>query len=1069
MKKHAKLITAALLFALTALLISCNVQLQATGGAGAAAAASGTKASTAMGESRVVYRFFDEDFVAGGFQYVYPEASKVEINEANVKNGEASLQFDLIANDYSGGAVCLWNMMYDMTSYLETGALQFWVKGERGGEIAWAALADDENNNGKKTVVRVPINNYGGIKNEWTLISIPLRDFGSRGMFWDAKARVEVPEPFQWDMVTEFRLQINKGENPSFRVWIDDIFIVSNVFAPRTAADIAAAAAADWSSREYRVPNVPREKEPQGLKVISNGNMSNKGDVVAGGFTYVYGGRTTNRIQEAENRDAVMAMYIDHNEYSGVSFSLGEGKYIDLSPYRKQGTTAGLAFWGRAGPGLVDLRVGLIDNKGNDVKTQTMVLTGDYGTMGEEWHLFMVPIRSFNSSGLYWDANRQAEVMSPVDWSKIQEFRISIARNNERNRHIPSTEPAVFYISDIKIIESIPGYVNADDYWDAFTSKAPDIMLHDFETELDQKWTVSHGPKSEGSFTFGESGAEKGGKHSLHMTYRLNDWVDFLYNYVENNRPKEHRDWTKHWGLKFDFYTDKPYQPITVQVGDSGGELFVAASGGNRGWNEVVVPFRNFSKFPYYQPPDAIQNGIFDLDNIQVLDFKPAGEGSRGTFRIDNVRLTNDREAKVKPHPANVDIKVAGDFSKVLTKKINEGIFGINVALWDADLLLPETEKYVKDVNHHVLRYPGGLRADDDDWEKILEANDWMVDTDQFFDFCKKTNTTGMITVNFGTGTPEKAAAWVAHAKKKKAGIKYWEIGNELYGSWHPNVTTGDDYGKRAREFAVQMKKADPSVLVTAVWMLDGDWNKETFVHLKDVVDGVNVHHYPQHAGQENDAGLLASPQTLPDILGSVRRQLDEYGAKGKKYEIWLTEWNSVDFNPGPQTMGIVNALFVADYLGMLTKVNIEQASYWDVHNSITPEGGDYGYLSRRGAPDGDNVPRSSYWAFLMASQSLGRGSLLESKTGDDNISSYLTQDGKKKSLMLVNKWPRTVASAELNIPNFAGKAKMQVLTPDNAGSPGKAGKGPTVSTIDVKPGMKVSLPAYSVTTITIE
>jgi hypothetical protein len=456
---------------------------------------------------------------------------------------------------------------------------------------------------------------------------------------------------------------------------------------------------------------------------------------------------------------------------------------------------------------------------------------------------------------------------------------------------------------------------------------------------------------------------------------------------------------------------------------------------------------------------------------VTVLDFKPAGEGSRGTFRVDNVRLTNDRVAKTKPQPANIEVSIAGDFNKVLTEKINEGIFGINVALWDGDLLLPATEKYVKDVNHHVLRYPGGLRADDDDWEDILKKKDWMVDTDEFFDFMKKVNSTAMITVNFGTGTPEKAAKWVTHANKtKKAGVKYWEIGNELYGSWHPNVTTGDDYGKRARVFAEQMKKADPSIKVTAVWMLDGDWNRETFVHLKDVVDGVNVHHYPQHAGQENDAGLLASPQTLPDILGSVRRQTQEFGVPGKKYDIWLTEWNSVDFNPGPQTMGIVNALFVADYLGMLTKVNIEQASYWDVHNSITPEGGDYGYLSRRGAPDGDNVPRSSYWAILMASHSLGRGSLHHSTPGEnDLITSYLTKDGKKRSLMLVNKYPKTVANVTLNIPGFEGKANVQQLTADNAGSPGVRGKGPDKSTMDVKPGAKVKLPAYSVTTITIE
>jgi hypothetical protein len=1052
------------LFLLTAFIVGCGVELRAKGGGADAGANVARRA--APGESQVVFRFFDEQYTPGGFDYVYPEASKMFIPENSGKNGEVSLFFDLVADDFSGGAVCLYNNRYDLTPYYATGALQFWIKGTHGGEIASAGLADDENSNGKKTVVRAPINKYGGITNEWTHISIPLRDFGRRGVYWDAKARVEVPEPFEWDKVTEFRLEIKKGDNKEFKVWVDDIFIVSNVFPETDVKEVAY-----WDEREYKLPGFPAGQVPDGLKEIRNGRVMNKGDVMPGGFTYVYGGKTAFKVQETEDRGgSTLAMYMDQTEYSGVTISIGEGKFIDLARHRTT-PSAGLAFWGRSGPGTVNLSIGVLDNKGNDIKTQTKVFIGDYGTLDGEWKFYMIPIRMFHERGLYWDANRNVEVSSVVDWSKIQEVRVSVNRNDERNRHIKAGEPAIFYISDIMFIEEIPGYVNPEDFWNAFQSDAPDVLLHDFETELDRKWTVSHGPKSEGSFKFGESGAPNGGENALYMTYRLNDWVDFLYNYAENNRPKEHRDWTNHWGLKFDFYTDKPYQPITVQVGDSGNELFVAASGGNRGWNEVIVPFRNFTKFPYYQPPDAVQNGKFDLDNVTVLDFKPAGEGSRGTFRIDNVRLTNDRVAKTKPQPANIDVTIAGDLNKVVTKKINEGIFGINVALWDADLLLPETEKFVKDVNHHVLRYPGGLRADDDDWEEVLRRKDWMVDTDEFMDFLKKTNTEGMITVNFGTGTPETAARWVAHVNKGKPGnVRYWEIGNELYGAWHPNVTTGDDYGKRARVFAEQMKAVDSTIMVTAVWMLDGEWNRLVFEHMKDVVDGVNVHHYPQHAGQENDAGLLASPQTLPEILGSVRRQLAEFGVPGKNYEIWLTEWNSVDFNPGPQTMGIVNALFVADYLGMLTHVNIEQASYWDVHNDITPEGGDYGYLSRTGAPDGDNVPRSSYWAFLMASHSLGRGALLHSSPGEnDLITSYLTKDGNTRSLMLINKYPRTVANVTLNIPGFTGNAQVQQLTSENAGSPGVRGAGPTKTQMNVTEGAKISLPAYSITTITIK
>ncbi|MDR3012000.1 MAG: hypothetical protein LBU70_02170 [Chitinispirillales bacterium] len=1066
MRKQTKILLAGL-FTAAAIIIGCGVQLQSTG----AGADGTTQRRAATGPSQVVFRFWEDDFTPGGFSYVYPEASRVEVHEReeNVKTGEASLQFDLVADDFSGGAVCLWNNRYDLTPYLETGgALQFWIKGARGGEVAYAALADDEASNGKKTVVRVPINQYGGITNEWTLISIPLIDFGNRGLFWDPRTRQEAPEMFEWDKVTEFRLQINRGANESFRAWVDDIFIVSNVFPPRKMDGTEY-----WDQKEETLPDIPVASKPA-VREMRNGRVLNNGANVAGGFNYVYGGKTAHQIQRTQNGTTVLAAYMDPSQYSGVSVSIGEGKFVDLTAARTA-PAAGLAFWGKSCKNARTITIGLLDNQGKnannvEVKVQTVQLVGDYGPLSTEWQYYMIPIRSFPATGRYWDDSRNAEIASPVDWSKIQEVRFSVGRDDYLGR-VPEGEPVTFYVSDMVFIEEIPGYVNPDDFWNAFSSTAPDHLLHDFSTDVDRNWGVSHCDKSEASFRFVDSDVPGGGGKALEITYRLRSWADILYDYEVNNRPSKDRDWRNHWGLKFDFWTDRPYQPIVVQLEDSGREIFVASTGGNRGWSEIVVPFRAFSKFPHYQHPHATQTGRLDLDNVAVLDFKPAGEGSRGTFRIDNVRLTNSRAARVAEVPANISVTVEGNFERgnIVTEKINPGIFGINVALWDGDLLLPETIEYVKAVNHHVLRYPGGLRADDDNWEEVLAARDWMVDTEQFYQLLKDTDTEGMITVNFGSGTPELAARWVAHAKANNAPVKLWEIGNELYGEWHAFHTTGDDYGRRAREFAIQMKAADPNAVVTAVWALEGDWNKDVFKHMKDVVDGVNVHHYPQQAGQENDAGLLASPQTLDYIIPSVRRQLAEYGVPGKNYEIWLTEWNSVDFRPGPQTMTIVNALFVADYLGMLTRHNIEQASYWDVHNDITVEGGDYGYLSRTGAPDGCNVPRSSYWAFLMASHSLGRGSLFETKSSADNITSYLTQDGNRKSLMLVNKYPRTVANVTLNIPGFQGRAQQQQLTPENSGSPGVRGAGPTKSTVNVTPGMRLSLPAYSITTITIE
>jgi hypothetical protein len=41
------------------------------------------------------------------------------------------------------------------------------------------------------------------------------------------------------------------------------------------------------------------------------------------------------------------------------------------------------------------------------------------------------------------------------------------------------------------------------------------------------------------------------------------------------------------------------------------------------------------------------------------------------------------------------------------------------------------------------------------------------------------------VTVNYGSGTPSEAAAWVTHSLTTPGdGVAFWEVGNETYGCW---------------------------------------------------------------------------------------------------------------------------------------------------------------------------------------------------------------------------------------------------------------------------------------------
>jgi hypothetical protein len=74
-----------------------------------------------------------------------------------------------------------------------------------------------------------------------------------------------------------------------------------------------------------------------------------------------------------------------------------------------------------------------------------------------------------------------------------------------------------------------------------------------------------------------------------------------------------------------------------------------------------------------------------------------------------------------------------------------------------------------------------------------------------------------------------------------------------------------------------------------------------------------------------------------------------------------------------------------------------------------------------------------------------------------------LTEKDGKKTLMLINKLPKTKVDATVSIPGFVGKAALKQLTKDNS----KKGYGSQA--VEAKQGMKVLLPAYSITAIAIE
>ncbi len=148
----------------------------------------------------------------GGYTYQYPrENPEPVLTDKYAMEGALSMCI--------AGSV-------DLTPYLEEGVLEFWIKGDKGGENALFVLVDDGVKSGGESLqVKLRSKSLGEITTEWTHFSIPLKLFGMTGLYWDAKNTRDVMLPFAWDKFKGFRLEVRKDENEAFKVWIDDIVI----------------------------------------------------------------------------------------------------------------------------------------------------------------------------------------------------------------------------------------------------------------------------------------------------------------------------------------------------------------------------------------------------------------------------------------------------------------------------------------------------------------------------------------------------------------------------------------------------------------------------------------------------------------------------------------------------------------------------------------------------------------------------------------------------------------------------------------------------------------------------
>lgn len=382
--------------------------------------------------------------------------------------------------------------------------------------------------------------------------------------------------------------------------------------------------------------------------------------------------------------------------------------------------------------------------------------------------------------------------------------------------------------------------------------------------------------------------------------------------------------------------------------------------------------------------------------------------------------------------------------------------YGMNTAVWDSNLFSSTVNQRMKQLGVKLLRWPGGSTADQYQWNSELSE---FVD---FMTMAKQISATPMLTVNYGTGTPQQAAAWVKYVKDHHENA-LWEIGNEQYGdgeyqgnNWEANYHQNKGpagYGKNALQYIAAMRKVNPKAqigvvaTIPTVWPsgIKPYWDRTLLPIVGKQINFVVIHWYPQNPGQESDSGLLETTASISSYMDQLKAYIKETcGANAKNIKIYLDETNSVSSNPGKQVMSVVNALFLANDFNTWLENGVANVSWWDLHNNsvINPNGnpdlygtakyGDYGILS---AGDTDepplNTPTASYWGYRMVDLFAQPGDRYVSADSNQMmVDAYAAYKGpKESSIMLVNTDPNASYAVSIRGLSVAAGASVTEYT----------------------------------------
>jgi len=281
------------------------------------------------------------------------------------------------------------------------------------------------------------------------------------------------------------------------------------------------------------------------------------------------------------------------------------------------------------------------------------------------------------------------------------------------------------------------------------------------------------------------------------------------------------------------------------------------------------------------------------------------------------------------------------------------------VSLMPADVAVGGVRREVfdkiKQLRPAFIRWPGGNVAQDYRWmwgigprdERVTWANlAWKNEpepsdfgTDEFVMFARAVGAEPSITVNVegGGATVAEAAAWVEYcngpatskygAMRASNGhtapfaVKFWEVGNEIWGDWVRGHSDAETYARNYNRYAQAMRAVDPSIKLIAVGDNDMNWNRTVLREAGRNIDYLAIHHYYGRREMHGDPlNLMARPLFFERFYGQVQQLLGEFGLTDR-VKLAINEWG-LDL-PSERQYSIESALYAARLMNVFERSGV--------------------------------------------------------------------------------------------------------------------------------------------------